>query len=810
VSDLLQDLRYSLRLLARAPGFTAVAVLTLALGIGANSAVFSLVDAVLLRPLSYPEPERLVWLWESNPAQKLLIMPASPANFADWREQGRSFDIVAAWRDLNLTLTGLEIPERVLGARVFPELLEALGAKPALGRGFARGEGTPAGERVAVVTHGLWQRRFGGDPSLVGRAIQLDGASHTVVGVLASGFQFPLSRVEVLIPWTPSAGDMRERGAKFRFLRAVARLKRGVSVDEARTEMTVIARRLEAAYPASNKGWSINVMPLREFFVGAFRLRFVALLVAVGLVALIACVNVANLLLARATGRRQEIAVRTAIGAGRARLFRQLLTESAVLGLIGGVAGLALAWAGIRPLVALIPELNLQIPGLDSVRIDLRAVWFTLGVSVATGLLFGVAPLAQASSLDLQGALKEGGRGGTGGARSRRLRALLVVCEIALAVVLSTGAGLMLRSFERIQRVDPGFRADNALTFRITLPASQYAQPPRQFAFFRQLAQRLRALPRATDVGLTNYVPLSGSWSVVRFTIDGRPVSPEETPSASNQVVTPSYFRAMGIKLVAGRVFTDQDDEHASRVALVNESLAQRFWPGASAIGQRLHLEEESPDSPPLTVVGVVGGVHQLRLQDDPMPELYRCYFQAPTASMSVILRTASDPLALATAARRAVAALDPNQPVYNVDTLGRIVKDAAWLTRLTTVLFGAFSALALALAAVGIYGLTAYTLAQRQREIGLRMALGATPGDVLRLVLGRGLALALAGVLGGIVAAYLLAKGMAGLLYGIGAFDPVTFLTAPLLLLAVAAAANLAPALRAARTDPMTALRHE
>lgn len=807
---MIQDLRYSLRLLARAPGFAAVAVLTLALGIGATSAVFSLVDAVLLRPLSYPQPERLVWLWESNPAQKLPVVPASPANFADWREQSRSFDIVAAWRELNLTLTGLEIPERVLGARVFPELLEILGAKPALGRGFARGEGTPAGERVAMVTHGLWQRRFGGDPSLAGRTIQLDGASHTIVGILAPEFQFPLSRVEVLIPWIPSAGEMLERGAKFRFLRAVARLKPGVSVEQARTEMTGIARRLEQAYPASDKGWSISVMPLREYFVGGFRLRFMALLVAVGLVTLIACVNVANLLLVRATGRRQEIAVRMAIGAGRARLFRQLLTESAVLGLIGGVAGLALAWAGIRPLVALIPDMSLRIPGLDSVRIDLRAVWFTLGVSVATGLLFGVAPLAQASSLDLQGALKEGGRGGTGGGRSRRLRALLVVCEIALAVVLSTGAGLMLRSFERMQRVDPGFRADNALTFRITLPASQYAQPARQFAFFRQLDQRLRSLPRATDVGLTNYVPLSGSWSVVRFTIDGRPLSPEETPSASNQVVTPSYFRAMGIKLVAGRVFTDQDDENASRVALVNESLAQRFWPGASVIGQRLHLEEESPDVPPLTVVGVVAGVHQLRLQDDPVPELYRCYFQAPTASMSVILRTASDPLALATAARRAVTALDPNQPVYNVDTLSRIVKDAVWVTRLTAALFGAFSALALALAAVGIYGLTAYAVAQRQREIGLRLALGATPGDVLRLVLGRGLALALAGVLGGIVAAYLLTKGMAGLVYGIGVLDPVSFLTAPLLLLAVAAAANLAPALRAARTDPMTALRHE
>jgi len=807
---LLQDLRYALRLLARAPGFSAVAVLTLALGIGANSAVFSLVDAVLLRPLSYPQPERLVWLWESNPAQKLLIMPASPANFADWREQSRSFDIVAAWRDLSLTLTGLEIPERVPGARVFPELLEVLGAKPSLGRGFARGEGTPAGERVAMVTHGLWQRRFGGDPSLVGRAIQLDGASHTVVGVLAPEFQFPFSRVEVLIPWTPSPGEMLERGAKFRFLRALARLRAGVSVEQARTEMTGIARRLEQAYPASNQGWSINVMPFREFFLAEFRLGLVALMAAVGFVVLIACVNVANLLLARAAGRRREIAVRTAVGAGRGRLLRQLLTESALLGLIGGGAGLALAWAGIRPLMALIPEMDLPIPGLDSVRVDWRVAGFTLALSVVTGVLFGVAPLAQASPSGLHEALKEGGRGGSGGARSRRIRALLVVCEIALAVVLSVGAGLMMRSFGRMQQVDPGFRAGNALTFRLSLPASRYAQPARQRAFFQQLTQRLGALPAATDVGLTNNVPLSGSWSVVRFTIDRHPVSPEETPSASNGVVTPAYFRAMGIKLVAGRAFTEQDDENAPRAAMVNQSLARRYWPGAEALGQRIHLEGESPDSAPLLVVGVVRDVHQLRLYEEPMPELYRCYFQATTASMSAVVRTAADPLALAAAARREVAALDPNQPLYNVETLSRILENSLWQARLTAVLFGAFSTLALSLAAVGIYGLTAYTVAQRQREIGLRLALGATPGDVLRLVLGRGLALALAGVLGGTVAAYLLAKGLAGLLYGIGVLDPVTFLTAPLLLLAVAAAANLAPALRAARTDPMTALRHE
>ncbi|MBI4877161.1 MAG: ABC transporter permease [Acidobacteria bacterium] len=800
----MQDVRYALRWMARSPAFTAVAVLTLALGIGANSAVFSLVDAVLLRPLSYPEPERLVWLWESNAAQKLLVVPASPADFGDWRRQCRSFDTLAAWRDVNLTLTGGEVPERISGARVFPELLGVLSARPALGLAFGAEEG------VAMVSYGLWQRRFGGDPSLVGRAIQLDGASYTVAGILPREFQFPFSRVEILLPWIPAPGEASQRGARFRFLRVVARLKAGVSLEQARAETATVARRLEEAYPASNQGWSVNVMPLREFFIAEFRLGFVALMASVGLVVLIACVNVANLLLARAAGRRREIAIRTALGAGRLRLLGQLLTESLLLSLIGGGAGLFLAWIGVQPLVALIPEMNLPIPGLDSVRIDLRAAGFTLALSVVTGALFGVAPLARSSAQNLHEALKEGGRGGTGGTRSRRLRSILVVCEIALAVVLSVCAGLMLRSFERMTQVDPGFRAAGTLTFRVSLPAGRYAQPARQRAFFRQLTERLRALPGAVEAGATNYIPLSGLWGIVRFTIDGQPRALEETPTASNQVVTPSYFQALGIRLAAGRGFSEQDDENSARVAVVNESLARRYWPGASALGQRLRLDGESPDTPPLTVVGVIRDVRQLRLEQEATPELYRCYYQAPTASMSVALRANSDPLALAGAARREVAALDPNQPVYNMEPLERTLADSMWQTRLVTTLFGVFSALALALAAIGIYGLTACTVAQRTREIGLRMALGASSGGVIRLVLGQGLALALAGVAGGLVAAYLFARVLADLLYGVGTADPATYVTAPLVLLLVALAANLVPALRAARTDPIAALRQE
>jgi putative ABC transport system permease protein len=810
LASLAGDFRYSLRLLARNPGFASVAVLTLALGIGANSAVFSLVDAVLLRPLAYPEPERLVWLWESNPAQNLPVVAASPANFADWREQSRSFEILAAWRDVNLTLTGVEIPERVAGARVFPELLAVLGARPALGRGFARGEGGPTGERVAMVTHGLWQRRFGGDANLVGRVIQLDGVGHVVIGILGPEFRFPRGRIEILAPWTPSPADMAERGAKFRYLRVLARLKPGVSAGQAQVEMNAIARRLEDAYPASNRGWSVLVMPLREFFVADFRAALAALAAAVGLVVLVACVNVANLLLARATSRRKEIAVRAALGAGGGRLVRQLLAESVVLGLAGGLAGLVVAGASLKLLLSLIPEMNIPIPGLDSVRIDPRVGGYTLALSVLMGVLFGLAPVAQARAAGLHEALKEGGRGGTGGARGGRIRALLVVSEVALAVVLSIGAGLVTKSFRRLQRVDLGFNSGNALAFRVSLPPDRYGRPAAQRAFFRRLEERFKALAGVVDVGLTSYVPLGGFSGMVLFSVDGRPGSGEGTPAAGNQVVTPSYFRTMGIRLAAGRFFTEQDDENAPRVAIVNQALARRYLAGMNPLGQALHLDGERPDTPPLVVVGVVGDVRQLQLYQEPTPELYRCYYQAPTASMSAVVRTVTQASALGATARREVAALDPNQPIYSVETLQELVQGSAWETRLMAALFGAFSALALVLAAVGIYGLTSYAVAARRREFGLRMALGAAPGQVLRLVLARGLALAVAGVAGGMVVAYFFARAMAGLLYGTQAVDPEVFFAVPALLLAVASGANLAPALRAAAVDPATAVRHE
>jgi putative ABC transport system permease protein len=574
--------------------------------------------------------------------------------------------------------------------------------------------------------------------------------------------------------------------------------------------MAMIAQRLEQAYPESVQGWSVNVMPLREFFIAEFRLGLLSLMTAVVFVLLIACSNVASLLLARAEGRRREIAVRAAIGAGRFRLLRQLLTESMLLGLAGGAAGVLLARAGIGPMLALIPELSLPIPGLDAVRLDWRAAAFTILVSLAASVLFGIAPLGQTWSPGLQDALKEGGRGGTPGTGRRRIRAMLIVLEIAIAAALSIGTGFIVKSFVGMARANPGFRPENAMTFRVALPTTRYARPEQQRAFYRQLAERIRSLPSVTGVGLTNYIPLGRTWGIVRFTMDNHPLPAGETPSASNQVVTPAYFQTMGIGLVSGRFFTEQDDENAPRAALVNESLARRFWPGEAAVGQRIHLEGETPDTPPLIVVGVLRDVYQRGLSRDPEPELYRCYYQAPTASMSVVVRTASDPLALGDAVRREVAALDPGQPVFGVETLNSIVKDSMFQMRLTAVLFTVFAALALVLAAVGTYGLSSYVVAQRTQEVGLRLAMGATPGAVLRMVLVRGFGLALAGVASGNVIAWTFTRAISGLLYGASPLDPAVYILVSVFLLAVAAAANLIPALRAARTDPIAALRHE
>ncbi len=806
------DLRFGWRVLVRAPAVTAAAVAALALGIGANTAVFSLVSAVLLRPLPYREPDRLVWLWQRNTAHNLPVVPVSPADFMDWGEHSRAFAALAAWRDQNFTVTGLDLPERMAGARVLPALLDVLGVEPALGRKFAAGEGRAGGERVAILTHGLWQRRFGGDRAVLGRTIVLDGAPHAIVGVMPRQFQFPFGQIELLAPWTPDAGELAQRGAKSRFLRVIARLKGGLRLEEARAEMAAISRRQAQDFPASNKGWDVNVLPLRDFFVEDFRPALWVLAGAVGLVLLIACGNVANLLLARATARRREMALRAALGAAGGRILRQLLTESALLGLAGGAAGMLLAWAGLRPLTAAIPQaLPVPVPGLDSVGLDWRVLAFTLALSLAASVIFGLAPGWQTRQPDLQLALREGGRGSTSDPRTGRLRALLVITQVALAVALSITAALALTTFAGLRRTDPGFRTANVLTMRISLPSATYTRP-RQRAFYDRLVTRVKTLPGVKDAAVVSYLPLSGTWGVVRFLVEGRATAPEEIPTVNNQVISHEYFRALGMALAAGRFFSERDTEDAPRAAIVNESLARRYWgpEAAAAIGQRLKLEGEGPEAAPLTVVGVVKDIRNSELYETPRPELYRCYPQAPTATMSLVAHTASDPLGLAAALRSEVHALDPALPVYQVRTLERVTAESLWRVRLYTLLAALFAGLALGLASLGIYGVTSYLVNQRRGEIGVRMALGARPAEVLRLVLGQGLTLAAFGAAAGLAMALIGARVMSGVLYWTTSLEPLILIGVPVAVLALAAAANALPAWRASRIAPSVALRHE
>ena len=798
---MVQDFQYAARALFRQPLFTAVAALTLAFGIGANSAVFSVLDAILFRPLPYSDPDRLVWLWERNVSQGLPVMPVSPANFSDWKRQSRSFSGMSAWRDQSMTLTGIELPERVAGARVLPGLLDVLGVKPALGRGFEPEDGKPERERVLILTHGFWQRRFGGDPNLVGRSVEIDGAAHTVVGIMPERFRFPFAQVEALTAWSPAGGEAAERGAKARYLRVVGRLAKGSTLGSARAEMQTIASRLEKDYPQSNRGYGVNVMPLPELFVADFRPALVTLMAAVGTVALIACANVANLLLARGVTRGREIAVRLALGAGYGRIARLLLAESLLLGLLGGAAGLLLAAPSVRPLAGVIPNFNLPLPGLDSVQVDGRVVAFTIAVSLATGLIFGIAPVVQVFRPTLYSELKEGARGGGGDRLGRRLRATLVICEVALAVALAVAAGLVTGSFRWLNGLSPGFQVENALSARVTLPAAKYTRPQRA-AFFRRLTARLEELPGVGGVAAVNFVPLDAMWGVIRFRIEGRLEEAGEPLTANDMVVTHSYFRVMGIPLLRGRGFTEADDEQGERVAIVNRALARRLWPEKDPVGARLRLEGEGPETPPLTVVGVVGDVQHFDVGRDAPGELYRCYPQAPAPSMAAILRTSADPAGLAGAVRAAVRGIDPQLAVYSVGTLREVVDKSLWATRLSMTLFNLFSVLALSLAAVGVYGVSSYAIAQRRREIGLRMALGASPAQAVRLLAGRGILLAVWGAGAGLVIAGLLGRVLAATLPGVQPFDAGVFGGATLLLMAVACAANVIPAVRAVRVE--------
>lgn len=819
MKTLWQDLRYGTRRLLKQPGFTAVAVLTLALGIGATTAIFSVVNGVLLRPLDYKDPQEIMTLLNRGQG------PVSPANFLDLKANNKSFVQMAAAEAWGGTLAGGDRPESLAGLRMGEGLFPLLGVAPVLGRTLAAEDYEAGKDHVLILGYKLWQRSFGGDRNIIGKEILLSGEKYTVVGVMPAQFRFPpfwSTRAEM---WAPL--DLRpratNRGASS--LRVFARLKAGVSEAQAAAEVEALSAQLALAYPESNTGLRLRLTPLNEKVVGNVRPALLALSVTVGIVLLIACANVACLLLARAAGRQKEAALRVALGASRWRILRQLLTESLILSLCGAGVGVVLAVFGVDWLTKLLAgnstSFSVKLPRLNEIRLDAVALIFTFAVSMVTSLLFGLAPALAASKPDLNEVLKEGGRGTTSG--RRRLRETLVIAELALALMLLVGAGLLMNSFVKLQRVDPGFTSSNLLTMTTSLAgASQYVGPTRE-QFYQQLTSRLAALPGVSSVSAINHLPLAGDKWGRALTIEGRPLpAPGDGIAVTFRVSRPDYLRTMGIGLRSGRDFTDHDAANAAGVIMLNETLAQRYWPAEDPLGKRVTLDDPHDSAQPprwLTVVGVVKDVKQDSWTDAASNEVYIPFqqseaFFAGTArqntSMTVVVRTTVDPESLLNSVQDSVRDLDRSVAVSNVVSMDQVVADTLWQPRFNLQLIGLFAVLAVVLAVIGLYGVMSYSVAQRTQEVGLRMALGAQPGDVIRLVVRQGMLLAAIGVVVGILGAFALSRLLTNLLFGVATNDAVTFASVAAGLLAVAFFACYIPARRATRVDPLVALRYE
>ena len=803
----IQDIRFGIRMLGKKPMFSIIAVITLALGIGANTAIFSVVNGVLLRPLPFKEPDRLMMIRETKLPQ-FPEFSVAPGNFLDWKKQNTVFERLVAYKGSSLNLIGTGDPERLRALNVTDGFFAMLGAQPQLGRDFLAEEDQVGHNNVVILSYGLWQRRFSGDPEILNQTITLNRQAYTVIGVMPATFHFGSGENELDL-WTPMAfTEEQAQNHGGHGLAAIGQLKPGVTVDQARAEMSAIAGRLAAQYPV-DIGWDVKIMPLLEFSVRSIKPALLVLLVAVAFVLLIACANVANLLLARAAGRQKEIATRTSLGASRWRIVRQLLTESLLLSLLGGALGLALAKWGMDLLLTLAPP---DLPRLNNVSLDGRALAFTATITLLTGVIFGLVPALQSSKPNLNETMKDAGRGSTEGGRRQRIRSTLVVLEVATALVLLVGAGLMIKSFWQLQKVDPGFNPDNALTVQVSLPKTKYPEESQQVAFFQQLIERVATLPGVQSAGAGHVVPLSGNDFVLAFEIDGRPpLQPGVTQSTNYYSVSADYFKAMGIPLRRGRVFTERDIKDSPRVAVINETMAKKIFPDEDPIGKRITFDNRQKENPEwFEIVGIVGDVKQYGLDQVTTMQTYEPYIQQTFPYMTLVVRTTGDPTNLNAAIRSEVLKLDKEQPTTNFKTLNEFFSISIAQQRFSVVLLGVFAVVALVLSAVGIYGVLSYAVTQRTHEIGIRVALGAGRRDVLRLVVGQGMLLTVIGVAGGLGAAFALTRLMASLLFGVTATDAVTFASVASLLLAVALLACYIPARRATKVDPLVALRYE
>jgi putative ABC transport system permease protein len=807
----LQDIRYGFRMLIKRPSFTIIVVLTMALGIGANTTIFSAVDAVLLNPLPYQDPDLLVAVWETNKQLSPEICERNEVamgNFRDFRSRNQVFEQLGSLFTADVTLTGVGEPERIRSCVVTTNMFQVLGVQPMIGRPFLPEEEKPGSPRVVILSSAAWERLLGSDPNLTNKTLTLNGNPVAVIGVMPPNFelQFPSNtRVDM---WLPLRIDPANVDRNNHFLYALARLKPGVSRDQAQSDMNLIATQLQQQYPETNAQKGVNIIPLRKQLVGKVESYLYLLFAAVVFVLMITCANVAGLLLARVTARHKEVAVRIALGASRWRIIRQLLTESIILSALSGLLGLLFAYAGIKLVTTLTPP---DLPRLNEIGLHIPVFLWTLVISILTGVLFGLAPALQASRPDLNDALKKSAGRNQGGFQRGGLRNPLIVSEVALALLLSVGAGLMIKSFMRLQQVSPGFEPNNLLTMNIALPRQKYQQPQQANAFFDQLAERIKTLPGVKSVSGIDPLPFSNSNATTGFLIEGAPDVPlAERPDVGERAVTPAYFETMGIPVLKGRSFTAQDRDNTPHVIIVNEALASRYWPNQDVMGKRLGFAEDPSKQSWREIVGVVGNVKHQGLEAEAKPEVYFPYQQLPKNFMSVVVRTSSDPMSMIPAIRSQISIIDKDQPVFDIMTMDQRLAKSVASNRFVMLLLGTFSVLALGLAAVGLYGAMSYLVTQRTQEIGLRMALGASRMDVFKLVVGKGMRLALIGIGIGLVASLALTRVMRSVLFEVTPTDALTFVIVSVVLLTVTLLACYIPARRATNVDPLTSLRYE